>query len=298
MTYCTHITSKGKEKRVAILPLTPELDTMGASTFKVCESCERWIKLSPEERTRPPIPPAEVAAAVATRAESGDGGSGGSGGSGGAGSGKVDLSKLEPLFGACMVVNQKLCPVGNDLITRAKACEDHIHAFLVQEVHKKRDFDLLTAEFISIKDLLAKFTQSSKAMEAQLKSRPVPHKEAAVCRDNLARALLSRCQTTIESIARCTVRLGWLNEMVKAEGSIRDQAERLRRATLVKGMLLVTVVRGKDLGSQRRKASILVETSSDDFKHQTANVGMDGDGWYVTHSRHPPPSFSVHSLTS
>ena len=64
-------------------------------------------------------------------------------------------------------------PVGNDLIDRARVCEDHIQTFLVQEVHKRRDFERLSKEFLAIKDLLAKFTQSSKAMEAQLKSRSV-----------------------------------------------------------------------------------------------------------------------------
>ena len=42
-----------------------------------------------------------------------------------------------------------------------------------------------------------------------------PLDAVVVSKDNLTRALLSRCQSTLESIARCTVRLGWLSEMVK-----------------------------------------------------------------------------------
>ena len=72
---------------------------MGASTFKVCDFCEAWIKLPEEQRARPPLLPAAVAKAVLHRVDS----------SRGAAS-NVDLSTLEPLFSACMVVNQKLCP--------------------------------------------------------------------------------------------------------------------------------------------------------------------------------------------
>ena len=58
----------------------------------------------------------------------------------------------------------------------------------------------------------------------------------------------------------------------QAEGSIRDQAERLRRATLIKGMLLVTILKGKDLGTKRRKASIQIESSGTSRTSRTSRL--------------------------
>jgi hypothetical protein len=161
---------KGKDKQVSVTNLTQDLDKMGAISFKACDACHAWVKMPKQMKSSglniaydPPdddgwvaVTKQEDASAAGTSCTPHRAISRGNHGSGVV----LDLDKIDPMFKALVIVSQKLCPVGNQLIAMAKRCEEDIHHFLLQEAHKHDDFHRLTVEFGRVKEQLQQFTQA------------------------------------------------------------------------------------------------------------------------------------------